>query len=146
MRRINELVPIRIFKTRAGDEVVDLGRGTVGRARLKVKGPAGNVAPCRGPNKRRQLLYDNLRSARSTVRYTLSGKGTEVFEPHFTYQGFRYVAVSGYPGKLARAASPASRAALDGCDRNLRIIQTADQSAAAQYSMGAEGKIPSDAP
>src|SRR5206468_6573805 len=39
-----------------------------------------------------------LRSARQTVEYTLRGGGEEVYEPHFTFQGFRYVAVAGYPG------------------------------------------------
>jgi len=107
VRRINELVPIRILKTPAGDAVVDLGQNMVGWARLKVKGPAGTVVTLRHAevlDKDGNFYTDNLRSARSTVRYTLSGKGTEVFEPHFTYQGFRYVAVSGYPGKLARGS------------------------------------------
>jgi alpha-L-rhamnosidase len=105
VRRINELVPIKIFKTPAGDEVVDLGQNMVGWVRLKVKGPAGTVVTLRHAevlDKDGNLYTDNLRSARSTVRYTLSGKGKEVFEPHFTYQGFRYVAVSGFPGKLRR--------------------------------------------
>jgi len=34
------------------------------------------------------------------VRYTLKGGGPETYEPHFTFQGFRYVAVDGYPGQL----------------------------------------------
>jgi alpha-L-rhamnosidase len=42
----------------------------------------------------------NLRGAKETVKYTLRGGGPEVFEPHFTFQGFRYVAVDGYPGEL----------------------------------------------
>jgi alpha-L-rhamnosidase len=40
----------------------------------------------------------NLRDAAQTVRYILSGKGVELFEPHFSFQGFRYVAVDGLPG------------------------------------------------
>jgi alpha-L-rhamnosidase len=105
LRRINELVPIKIFKSPSGDAVVDLGQNMVGWARLKVKGPAGTVVTLRHAevlDKNGNFYTDNLRSAKSTVRYTLSGKGTEIFEPHFTYQGFRYIAVSGYPGKLAR--------------------------------------------
>jgi alpha-L-rhamnosidase len=105
VRRINELVPIKIFKTPSGDAVVDLGQNMVGWVRLKVKGPAGTVVTLRHAevlDKNGNFYTDNLRSAKATVRYTLRGKGTEIFEPHFTYQGFRYVAVSGYPGKLAR--------------------------------------------
>lgn len=39
------------------------------------------------------------RKAEQTVRYTLKGAGGEVYEPHFSFQGFRYVAVEGYPGE-----------------------------------------------
>jgi alpha-L-rhamnosidase len=105
VRRINELVPIKIFTSPSGDRVVDLGQNMVGWARLKVKGPAGTVVTLRHAevlDRSGNVYTDNLRSAKSIVRYTLSGKGTEIFEPHFTYQGFRFIAVSGYPGKLAR--------------------------------------------
>ena len=33
------------------------------------------------------------------MTYTLKGGGDEVYEPHFTFQGFRYVAVEGWPGE-----------------------------------------------
>ncbi len=33
--------------------------------------------------------------------YILKGEGNEVFEPQFTYHGFRYVRVTGYPGKVS---------------------------------------------
>jgi alpha-L-rhamnosidase len=43
--------------------------------------------------------FDNLRSAKAQATYILSGNGTEVFEPHFTFFGFRYVKIesSGTP-------------------------------------------------
>jgi alpha-L-rhamnosidase len=41
----------------------------------------------------------NLRGAPQKVEYTLKGGGEETYEPHFTFQGFRYVAVKGYPGE-----------------------------------------------
>src|SRR5262249_22784543 len=46
----------------------------------------------------------NLRTARQEIRYTLKGGGEETFEPHFTFQGFRYVAVDGYPGEFTPEA------------------------------------------
>jgi alpha-L-rhamnosidase len=46
------------------------------------------------------MLYtDNLRSAKATDCYILKGQGTETYEPRFTYHGFRYVELTGYPGK-----------------------------------------------
>ena len=48
-----------------------------------------------------QLLHRNLRAAQGDrCSYTLKGGGAEIFEPHFTFHGFRYVAVAGYPGEL----------------------------------------------
>ena len=34
---------------------------------------------------------DNLRAAKQCIRYTCKGDEVETFEPHFTFQGFRYV-------------------------------------------------------
>jgi alpha-L-rhamnosidase len=45
------------------------------------------------------LYTTNLRKARCTDTYVLRGGEAEVFEPHFTFHGFRYVEITGYPGK-----------------------------------------------
>src|SRR5690606_39219915 len=42
---------------------------------------------------------ENLRKAKQTIQYTLKGCGKEIFEPHFTFQGFRYVKLVEYPGE-----------------------------------------------
>jgi alpha-L-rhamnosidase len=107
VRRVEEVVAKRIFKTPAGDTVVDLGQNMVGWVRLKVQGPAGTTVTLRHAevlDRSGDFYTENLRTAAQTVQYTLKGSGTEVYEPHFTFQGFRYVAVSGYPGKLTPAS------------------------------------------
>jgi alpha-L-rhamnosidase len=103
VRRIEELRPVRIFTTPAGDTVADLGQNMVGWMRLRVEGPAGTTVILRHAevlDSKGNFYTRNLRAAAQEVRYTLKGQGVEVFEPHFTFQGFRYVAVSGYPGTL----------------------------------------------
>ena len=37
-------------------------------------------------------------AAVATDTYILKGEGVEVYEPRFTYHGFRYVEVTGFPG------------------------------------------------
>jgi alpha-L-rhamnosidase len=104
MRRHEEFKPQKIFKTPAGDTVIDFGQNLVGWVRLKVSGAAGSTVTLRHAevlDKSGNFYTDNLRSAQQTIRYTLKGRGEETYEPHFTFQGFRYVAVSGYPGKLS---------------------------------------------
>ena len=45
---------------------------------------------------------DSSRTGTQTVKYTLQGGVDETYEPHFTFQEFRYVAVEGYPaGRLS---------------------------------------------
>ena len=103
VRRTGEIKAVQVLKTPAGDTVVDMGQNMVGWVRLKVDGPAGTTVTLRHAevlDKAGNFYTDNLRKARQTVRYTLKGGGTETFEPHFTFQGFRFVAVDGYPGQL----------------------------------------------
>jgi len=85
-----------------GDAVFDMGQNMVGVAKLRVRGPAGTTVKLRFAerlNPDGTVYTENLRNADATDVYTLSGKGEEVWEPTFTFHGFRYVQVSGYPGK-----------------------------------------------
>ena len=73
----------------------------VGWARLTVQGPAGTIVQMRFGETLiadGTLYTDNLRAAKATDTFILKGAGVETFEPHFTFHGFRYVEVTGYPG------------------------------------------------
>jgi alpha-L-rhamnosidase len=101
VRRMHEITPVKVIRTPAGETVVDFGQNMVGWVRLKARGPAGTVIRLRHAeslDKAGNFYVTNLRTARQTVTYTMKGGGVETFEPHFTFQGFRYVAVEGYPG------------------------------------------------
>ena len=105
VKRIEELKPIEIIKTPQGETVVDMGQNMVGWVQLNVQGPAGTTVTLRHAevlDKEGNFYTENLRSAKQTIQYTLKGEGVEVYEPHFTFQGFRYVAVDGYPGELTQ--------------------------------------------
>ena len=103
VQRIQELRPVKIFRTPGGDTVADMGQNLVGWVRLAVQGPAGTTVTLRHAevlDKDGNFYTANLRKARASIQYTLKGGATETFEPHFTFFGFRYVAVDGYPGTL----------------------------------------------
>ncbi len=82
----------------------DLGQNMVGIVRLKIKGEAGLTVQMRYAeilDEEGAPYYENLRSADSTDSYTLKGTDeTEVYEPHFTFHGFRYVELIGYDGEV----------------------------------------------
>ncbi|MGH7492876.1 MAG: family 78 glycoside hydrolase catalytic domain [bacterium] len=104
VRKIQELKPVAIFKTPAGETVFDMGQNMVGWVRLKVQGRAGETVTLHHTevlNKDGNLYRDNLRKAEQKTQYTLKGGGLEVYEPRFTFQGFRYVNIAGFPGEPA---------------------------------------------
>ena len=101
VRRVRELRPIAIRRAASGETIFDLGQNFTGWARLKVRGPAGTTVTLRFAevlDRDGNLYTENLRRASQTDRYTLKGGGDEVYEPHFTFHGFRYVGVNGLPG------------------------------------------------
>lgn len=95
--------PQRIFTTPAGELVVDFGQNLVGWVELKVRGNAGDsikLFHAEVLDKKGNFYTDNLRKAKQEDIYILKGEGEENFEPHFTWQGFRYVRVGGFKGEL----------------------------------------------
>ena len=52
-----------------------------------------------------ELCVRPLRTARATDRYTLRGDERETWEPRFTFHGFRYVDVEGWPGDMKQPMS-----------------------------------------
>jgi alpha-L-rhamnosidase len=106
--RVNEtLEPKTVTNPKPRVYVFDLGQNMVGWARLHVTGKVGTKVQIRfgevlKPNG--ELYTENLRTAEATDNYILRGKGTETYEPHFTFHGFRYVELTGYPGTPTRDA------------------------------------------
>ncbi|OCT15635.1 alpha-L-rhamnosidase [Paenibacillus pectinilyticus] len=99
--RVTELLkPIAVIETPLGETVLDFGQNMVGRVQLKITLPEGTriellhaeVLDAQG-----NFYVDNLRSAKQTVTYVCRGNGEETYAPHFTFQGFRYVKVNGWP-------------------------------------------------
>ncbi|HYL73430.1 MAG TPA: glycoside hydrolase family 78 protein [Bryobacteraceae bacterium] len=95
------LRPKNITSPSAGVSIFDMGQNMVGWVRLKASGPAGTKIRLRFVEILKpdgSIYRDNLRGADATDTFILRGGGEETFEPHFTYHGFRYVEVTGYPG------------------------------------------------
>ena len=95
---IRELPAQAVFEPKPGVYVIDMGQNMAGRVRLRVKAPAGTTITMRHA----EMLHDdgtiytaNLGSACATDRYVCRGDGEEIYEPRFTYHGFRYVELTG---------------------------------------------------
>lgn len=102
IRVVEELKPVALAEPKPGVYVFDLGQNMVGWCRLELSAPAGTIVTLRHAemtNEDGTIYTANLRDAPQVDRYTARGNGPEVFEPHFTYHGFRFVEVTGLPRK-----------------------------------------------
>jgi alpha-L-rhamnosidase len=122
IRVTQTLKPVKLTEPKPGIWIFDLGQNFAGWARLRVEGPAGTRVRLRygellypdgtlngmtavcgqikqgGPN----YHYDGIgapKTAWQAQEYILKGQGEEVYTPRFTFHGFRYVEVTGLPGK-----------------------------------------------
>ena len=102
VRRTETLKPVAITQSPSGKTLVDFGQNLVGWLSIRVQGARGQTITLRHA----EVLEDGelgvrpLRTAEATDHYTLRGGGVETWEPRFTFHGFRYAEVTGWPDKL----------------------------------------------
>ncbi|MFD4502999.1 family 78 glycoside hydrolase catalytic domain [Streptomyces sp. NPDC058457] len=103
VRRVQTVAPVSVLTTPSGKTVLDFGQNLVGRLRIHVSGPAGHEVTLRHAEvlEHGEPSTRPLRVARATDTYVLRGRGVqtsegvqtdegvEVYEPHFTFHGFR---------------------------------------------------------
>jgi len=101
LRRISEIKAVNITQPKPGVWVVDLGQNMAGWERLKVAGPAGTEIALRHGEMLTPdgTIFDNLWHAKAAFIVVKKSDAEETFEPHFTYFGFRYVQITGFPGE-----------------------------------------------
>ncbi|WP_114856555.1 family 78 glycoside hydrolase catalytic domain [Brachybacterium sp. YJGR34] len=95
--------PERIWTSPSGKTLVDFGQNLVGWLRFTVTGPAGTEIVLRHAEvlENEELGTRPLRAAKATDRLILAGDDDgETFEPTFTFHGFRYAEITGWPGEL----------------------------------------------
>jgi alpha-L-rhamnosidase len=98
---MEEVNPISVKEIKPGTFIFDMGQNMVGWVELFVKGNRGDKVSLRFSetvNDDGSLFLDNIRGAEVTDTYILKGDGDESWEPKFTYHGFRFVEMIGYPG------------------------------------------------
>ncbi|MEG2207661.1 MAG: family 78 glycoside hydrolase catalytic domain [Clostridia bacterium] len=101
--RIIETLPVRaLLTTPKGETVLDFGQNLTGFVRFRVPGQCGDTVELQcfeALDKDGNVYTANLRSAKQTIRYTV-GEEEGFYQPHFTFQGFRYVHVKAWPGRV----------------------------------------------
>jgi alpha-L-rhamnosidase len=103
IRKHETFKPVKIFTTPKGEQVIDFGQNLVGWVTVTATGKTGDriiISHAEVLDKFGNFYIDNLRPAKQKNIYILKGGQAETFEPHFTFQGFRFIKVEGYLGEL----------------------------------------------
>lgn len=121
IRITRRLQPVKITEPKRGVFIFDFGQNFAGWAQLRVKGAQGTRVRLRfgellypdgtlngmtsvaGQIKAggRDYIYDGVGAPKTAFQldeYVLKGHGTEIYTPRFTFHGFRYVEITGFPG------------------------------------------------
>ncbi|MDX2377531.1 glycoside hydrolase family 78 protein [Microbacterium sp. LRZ72] len=100
VRRIESVPVSEVLTSPAGSLILDFGQNLVGRLRIRVDGERGEKITLRHAEvlENGELALRPLRLAAATDEYVLSGGGVEEWEPRFTFHGFRYAQIEGWPG------------------------------------------------
>ena len=102
VRAIDEVTVQEVITTPSGATILDFGQNLVGVLRITVDGPAGTEITLRHA----EILDDGelgtrpLRLAGATDTYVLDDSGLQTWQPEFTFHGFRYAEVTGWPGEV----------------------------------------------
>lgn len=98
VRRTQIMKPVKMFRRHSGDEIIiDFGQNFAGRERIRFNLPEGGYVIVRHGEMLTQdgaLYTENLRGARATTTFRSSGREI-VYEPTFTFYGFRYLELTG---------------------------------------------------
>lgn len=104
VKAIQEIKSVKLITTPKGETVFDMGQNMVGWVRLKVSGKKGDQVTLKFAevlDKAGNFYTENLRAAKATDVYILKGEGNEVYEPSFTFHGFRFVKIEGLTSEPA---------------------------------------------
>ncbi|MDX2304317.1 MAG: family 78 glycoside hydrolase catalytic domain [Microscillaceae bacterium] len=103
IRKHESFKPRQILTTPEGDQVLDFGQNLVGWVEVTLSGKSGDKLELYHTevlDKKGNFYTENLRAADQKNTFILNGKPNQLLRPHFTFQGFRYVKVVGFPGVL----------------------------------------------
>jgi alpha-L-rhamnosidase len=90
----------KVIRQTEDSVLIDFGQNIVGRLQISVRGPAGHKVEMGHAEvlENGELSTRPLRRATSVDSYILAGDGEEVWQPQFTFHGFRFAELRNWPG------------------------------------------------
>lgn len=93
----------RLIITPKGERVIDFGQNLSGYVEIRANGSRGDVISISHAevlDKDGNFYTENLRAAKQKMTYVLSGNGTEILKPYFSWQGFRFIRINEFPSDI----------------------------------------------
>ena len=111
VRKVQSVAPKNITKSPTGKVIVDFGQNLVGWLRVRVSGPKGHKITFTHTEvlEKGECATRPLRDCKATDTLILSDEALD-WEPKFTFHGFRYVQVDGWPTEAGEPESGAIEA------------------------------------
>ncbi len=104
MKHMHKMTPVSIVKRPNATWLVDFGQNFAGREQIRLKntmqGTTIVIKHGEMLNPDGSLYIENLRNAWQRTIYTTGTHEEEIYEPLYTFYGFRYLEISGWPGEL----------------------------------------------
>lgn len=101
--KVMDYLPVKcLFTTPKGEKVLDFGQNMTGRIQVRATGKPGDVIRLRCfevLDSDGNVYTENLREARTEMKYIFAKGGTIIWQPRFTYMGFQYAQILEYPGE-----------------------------------------------
>lgn len=100
IKEIDRIHPSQILVTPKGEYVIDFGQEITGYVELTLSAASGDLVELSHGevfDKEGNFYNDNYRDAKAKLTYTCSD-GVQVYKPHHTFYGFRYVRIDAFPG------------------------------------------------
>ena len=105
--RLHErMKPAAVVHTPAGETVLDFGQNCAALLSFETDAPAGtelHIQFGEALDRDGNFYRDNMRTALAEIKYICDGR-KRLYRPEFTFFGFRYAKVAGWPGEIDPAA------------------------------------------
>ncbi len=129
---VEEIKPVRIFKTPYKQTVIDFGQNMAGWAEFSGSGKSGDIisfSHAETLDSSGNFYNENFRTAQNDVTFILNGTNNQKYHPHFAFEGFRYIRIDkctfdisleNFTGKVISSINTTSR--IDTSNENLNRL------------------------
>lgn len=105
VRTVKILTPTEILRSPKGEVILDFGQIVAGQVEFTVEASEGRKIILEHSeilDEKGNYFHNILGTNKEQTIFYITKNGKQTYRPSFTYQGFRYVRISGWPGEIKK--------------------------------------------